>query len=134
MKRLLFLYIIVFAIYSCKKDEDPKTTYQVENKSSYKFSNILTYYWDGNQMKDTVWFTSLNSGQLTKKVETIRDEIKVSFMASSHAWLVASSYKITEKTNNLLTIDDETVVIKILKSPQGNELIYGEQKKVKDFK
>jgi hypothetical protein len=147
MRKLAILLIVVLTFSACKKEKDPVTTYQIINNSTVYISGID--YFDASMYQVTVFHYNgtdiVKQDNITKiasgggksdiiNVPSNSQKIKISFKflppesplysLSSNHWINITAFTIIVKgQNNIVTMDDHTIVGDGLgKSNIGTEL------------
>lgn len=95
MRKLIaiFLFILLAALMSCKKEEinpaqsvEPvplPTTYQIKNTAGMGvYYNLIVFGYIGNDLMEETFFGHIDDGEITQKVETKAEKIRVSIELS----------------------------------------------------
>ena len=87
------------------------TTYSVKNNCTFKLYTVVSYYWDGNNVKDYTEHGTLDPTEETETILTNRNQIDVAFTSSDGTLcLVFDTYGINSGSHNTLIITGDTYV------------------------
>lgn len=148
MKKLALLFIVIIFGFSCKKEKDPATTYQVINNCTLSTSTVqyldgsiyqvVVMHYNGTDIIKQDNFTKIVAGGGKSEMLTVpmnSQKMKLSFKflppesplysSSENHYLNVTAYTtVVQGQNNTITIDDHTIVGEgIGKSNIGNEVI-----------
>jgi hypothetical protein len=110
MKTFLIIISIALVLFSCKKDETPKTTYYIVNETTVSLDNLVSGFWNGNDFTSLEKHGSLAPSKSTNKIETKYEEITVGFSLAGKTILVINPYKVTKEIDNKFIIDGNTKI------------------------
>lgn len=116
MKKLLFLFVVILLVASCKKDDDTPapvpepTRYVIFNNTAQDFTNVLSYYFKDDQMFDLKSHGNVQSQHYSDTIATNHEYINVMFTSSGFQFKVVSPYNIMQNEVNVLEINNQTIV------------------------
>jgi hypothetical protein len=108
MRKIIILLILSILFIGCLPIM--RTTYQVKNACDFTLEEVVSYYWDGENLYDFVQHGDMYSGDVSNKVETERNEISLGLEIYGDPYIVVNPYPIQSNTNNLCEINGDTVV------------------------
>jgi PKD repeat protein len=97
------------------------TSYFVKNSSSSTYYDIITYYWDGENVVDDFNLGNLYPGYDSDVVATTHSVIDVALELSDGTfYLVKYSYTLNEDEMSYLNITDETEFVEVNSKKKGS--------------
>ena len=97
------------------------TSYFVKNSSSSTLYNIITYYWDGENVVDDFNLGNLAPAYESDVVATTHSVIDVAMeLSDGTLYLVKFSYTLNEDEMSYLNITDETAIVEANSKKKGS--------------
>jgi hypothetical protein len=108
MKKITILLILSILVIGCLPFME--TTYQVKNACDFTLDEVVSYYWDGENIHDFVQHGDMYSGDISNKVKTERNEIYLGLELYGNKYIVVDPYPMSQNTNNICEINGDTAI------------------------